>query len=53
MEEDIRTSSSQESTLEVWLMAGFNGRSGRMRGTPWVEWHSSSVKSFSGVVDNA
>ena len=52
MAEEVRTSSSQELTLGGWA-AGLGQWSGRMSGTPWVEWLSSSVESYPGVSDFA
>jgi len=44
----VTTSSSQESTLGLLIVASLEEWRGRVSGTPWVEWISSSVRSDPG-----
>ena len=49
VEDEIRTSSSHSLTLHSLFLMGLVGCNGNIKGTPWVEWHSSSSELKVGV----
>ena len=51
IDDDISTSSSHSLTLDSLFSTWLIGRNGRMKGTPCVEWHSSSSELGLGVCD--
>lgn len=50
---EVTTPSSQESTLGFLIVASLEEWRGRMSGTPWVEWQSSSEELNPGGSDRA